>query len=275
MRKFLLNLLFMGLMVPWMTQAQDLVDYTVRTGVDSTKWMTLTSGATQIFGTSTDDQASSVMNIGFNFAFGEDTYSQFSVNSNGSMRLGSVAMGSSSSYGQFGTNANEYTPKISGCAKDIGTCSNGHIKYEVFGTAPARTLVVEYKMGYTYNSSNNADFMWQVQLHEDSNKVVLVYGHSLPGNNPSSYQTGLGISGSDFCIINPTTNAVTFYTSQHSTTYTVGSNGLYTYSIYESNDGYKAEIYYDAQGKPSSWTDTKPDGTVSSGTYDANGNRIP
>ena len=138
MRKFLLNLLFMGLMVPWMTQAQDLVDYTVRTGVDSTKWMTLTSGATQIFGTSTDDQASSVMNIGFNFAFGEDTYSQFSVNSNGSMRLGSVAMGSSSSYGQFGTNANEYTPKISGCAKDIGTCSNGHIKYEVFGTAPAR-----------------------------------------------------------------------------------------------------------------------------------------
>ena len=62
---------------------------------------------------------------------------------------------------------------------------------------------------------------------------------------------------------------------KHSTTYTVGSNGLYTYSIYESNDGYKAEIYYDAQGKPSSWTDTKPDGTVSSGTYDANGNRIP
>ena len=128
--------------------AQDLQDYTFRTGVDASKWVTLTDNATEIFGSSQDDFASSVMNIGFNFAFGEGTYSQFSVNTNGAMRLGSVAMGSSSSSGQFGTYANQYTPKISGCARDIGTCTGGYIKYEVFGTAPARTLVVEYKMGY-------------------------------------------------------------------------------------------------------------------------------
>ena len=62
---------------------------------------------------------------------------------------------------------------------------------------------------------------------------------------------------------------------KYTTTYTVGSNGLYTYSVHESNDGYKEEIFYDAQGKPSSWTERKSDGTISSGTYDANGNRIP
>lgn len=101
MRKFLLNLLFMAMMVPWITQAQDLVDYTFRTGVDSSKWIPLTSGATQLLGTDQDDAASSVANIGFNFAFGEDTYSQFSVSSNVAMRLGPSAMSSTTTAGQF------------------------------------------------------------------------------------------------------------------------------------------------------------------------------
>ena len=229
MKKLLLRLLLAVMLVPWAMQAQDLVDYTFRTGVDTSKWIPLTSGATQIFGTSQDDVASAVINIGFNFSFGEDTYSQFSVNTNGSMRLGATAMGSSSSYGQFGNTG--YMPKISGCAKDIGTCSNGYIKYEVIGTAPTRVLVVEHKMGNTYTSSINADVMWQVQLHEDSNKVVLVYGPTAPATTPSSFQTGLGVSATDFCVINPSTHAATFYTSAYSTTSSTwhGANRYYEF----------------------------------------------
>jgi hypothetical protein len=40
--------------------AQDLQDYTFRTGVDPSKWVTLTDNAIEIFGSSEDDAASSV-----------------------------------------------------------------------------------------------------------------------------------------------------------------------------------------------------------------------
>ena len=217
------------MLVPWAMQAQDLMDYTFRTGVDTSKWIPLTASATQIFGATTDDVASSVYDMGFNFSFGEDTYSEFSVNSNGSMRLGSTAMGNSSSYGQFGNTG--YMPKISGCAKDIGTCTGGYIKYEVIGTAPARILVVEYKMGNTWSSSTIADVMWQVQLHEDSNKVVLVYGSNTPGTTPSAFQTGLAASATDICIINPSTHTLSFHNTAYSSTYSTwhGANRYYEF----------------------------------------------
>ena len=229
MKKFLLNLLFMALMVPWMTQAQDLGTYTFHTGVDASKWVVLDATATELLGASNDDAASSVANIGFDFPFGEDTYSQFSVNSNGSMRLGAGAMGTSYSYGQF--NNSDYMPKISGCAADLGTCTGGYIKYQLVGTAPERVLVVEYKLGHTWSSSTQASVLWQVQLHEDSSKVVIVYGPTAPSSNPSSYQTGLGTSINDFYLINPTTHAATYHTSSSGATSSGwhGINRYYTF----------------------------------------------
>ena len=79
------------LFVPWVTQAQDVQDYTFATGVDNTMWITLSSSATHVTAIEgEDDAASSCINIGFPFNFGGTTYTQFSCNSNGRVRLGST-----------------------------------------------------------------------------------------------------------------------------------------------------------------------------------------
>ena len=233
--KFVLAMMLLSIMN--FSYAQDLKDYAFRTGVDTSKWITLTSNATELLGTNIDGWPSDAINIGFNFTFGEETYSQYSVNTDGAMRLGpgtmgSAVLGTTGTEGMFTSSTyNTYMPKISGCTKDLGTCSNGYVRSELFGTASNRILVVEYKLCYQYSTTNNADVMWQVQLHEDSNKVVLVYASSVPEIVPSGYQTGLGTSGSDFCLIDPSTHAATFYTTGQSTTYTTwhGTNRYYEF----------------------------------------------
>ncbi|MBO7227642.1 MAG: fibronectin type III domain-containing protein [Bacteroidales bacterium] len=215
MKRLFTIMLFAAMLLPWTMQGQIMPSYTFRTGVDSTKWITLDATATQIFGATQDDQASSVIDFGFNFQFGEDYYHQFSVSTNGLFTLGPVAAGTSNGYAKFSSSNN--FPKIIGVGKDLGTCTGGYIKYQIVGQAPSRTLVVEYKTGHHYTSTNIADVFWQVQLHEDSNKVVLVYGPTAPATIPSSYQSGLGVSINDFLIINPSTNAITHHTASYST----------------------------------------------------------
>ncbi len=57
----------------------------------------------------------------------------------------------------------------------------------------------------------------------------------------------------------------------HTTAYTVGSNGLYTYSIYQSNDGYVEEVFYDAKGNKANWKSVHTDGSKHQGIFDASG----
>ena len=62
--------------------AQTLADYTYTTGTDASRWITLTSPTNLI--TSTGDYAvSGVNDLGFSFMFGNQSYSQFSVNADG------------------------------------------------------------------------------------------------------------------------------------------------------------------------------------------------
>ena len=120
MRRLFTIMLFAAMLLPWAVNSQAIMpSYTFRTGVDSTKWITLDATATQIFGAAEDDNASSVIDFGFNFQFGEDFYHQFSVSTNGLMRLGSQAASSSTDGGKFG--ASSPFPKIVGIGRDLGT----------------------------------------------------------------------------------------------------------------------------------------------------------
>ena len=47
-------------------------------------------GSTQVISSASDDVNASIQNIGFVFNFAGSTYTQFSVNSNGLMRLGPI-----------------------------------------------------------------------------------------------------------------------------------------------------------------------------------------
>ena len=91
MKKFFTSILLIAaFLLPWVANAQSLGDYTYETGIDGSKWVTL-DDYTDVSGTANADSwASSVHNIGFAFPFGEEAYSQYSVNSDGNMRLGST-----------------------------------------------------------------------------------------------------------------------------------------------------------------------------------------
>ena len=166
MQKHLQKLLLIVAMmlVPWVTQAQTLNDYRFETGVDTSKWITLSSSATFIWNSYQDDQASSVYNLGFTFPFAEGSYSQFSVSSNGIFKLGTPAAVTTTTGGQFTSSYyNTSLPKICGIARDMSTGTNGYVHYEMTGTAPNRVFVCEFALTYTYGSSYNADVKWQTQ----------------------------------------------------------------------------------------------------------------
>ena len=74
-----------ALSVGWAANAQSsLAGYDFVTSTSANKWLALSS-TTNLLTSSGDGVASSVQNIGFSFPFGGSTYTQFSVNSDGSI----------------------------------------------------------------------------------------------------------------------------------------------------------------------------------------------
>jgi len=72
-------------------QSQSIVNYTFNTD-HSVVLDDLSTGSTQLIAGSSVDLASSVTDIGFSFYFMGAPYTQFSVNSNGQMRLGATVI---------------------------------------------------------------------------------------------------------------------------------------------------------------------------------------
>ena len=200
-------------------QTQTLADnYSFVTGVDTARWLALSS-PTNLMSGYHDDDASSVVNFGFDFTFCGVSYHQFSVNSNGNFRLGGTATSSSTQSGMF--NSSNYTsnlPKIGGVVRDMGTGSGGGVFWEVQGTAPNRVLVCEFRLGYTYGSSYTPDVKWQIQLEETTNKVTIVYGPQ-PGIMPESWQSGLASTSSDIVLIDPSSHTASYHTGATETTF--------------------------------------------------------
>ena len=84
MKKSLRLFLFAVFFLPLALNAQLSAIYQFSTGIDTTKWYTLTSDSTLLkVGTGNDSYASPVLNIGFTFNFAGVDYTQFSVNSDG------------------------------------------------------------------------------------------------------------------------------------------------------------------------------------------------
>ncbi|MCG2611374.1 T9SS type A sorting domain-containing protein [Flavobacterium sp. SM15] len=136
----------------------------------------MSSGTTQLVGAGLDAAASVVTNIGFNFVFMGTGFTQFSVNEDGQLKLGSVVVGTNS-YGITGGTA--AAPLLTALNADFRTgTTTGKIHYKLVGTAPNRTLVVEFKdMQIFYTGTAAAgNSTWQMRLYETSGSVEYVYG---------------------------------------------------------------------------------------------------
>ena len=119
-----------------------------------------------------DDNGTAALNIGFNFDFYGTTYFQFYIASNGFISFSGTGM----------TGAASRTPTtlptstipnnmIAVVWDDLNPGAGGTIKYQVFGTAPNRKLVVEYLNVPFYNASQTISA--QAHLYEGTNNIEI------------------------------------------------------------------------------------------------------
>jgi hypothetical protein len=176
------------------TQAQTAGQYGFSTATNSSL-IDMSSGTTNIFATGTyrDDDASALQTIDFTFRFCGTDYTQYSINSNGQMRLGSTVIAGGS------TSAGSNTPMIIPLSGDNSLQSAGKVHFKVLGSAPDRILVVEWdKVRVNYSSSDvTGPFCtFQVLLYETSNVINFIYG-TMYNRSTSSQSRSVGISNSN------------------------------------------------------------------------------
>lgn len=225
MKAFLRSLtLVAALCVGWAANAQSLADYTYATGVDATKWVTITD-STNLLGTgNADGRASSLQNIGFTFPFGEDVYTQFSVNSDGNLRLGSTVTGTGAYSTPFNTNANSNNPKINFLGCDGYFLDTIHYVYAE-NTVDANNdsiLAVEFCLGTYTSATRSQKYKWQVHMFP-SGKIEVVMASTAPNDAPATTnQKGLCVNSQDGWIID-SDNIATHFTSGSTVTWPSGS----------------------------------------------------
>ena len=185
--------------VPWVTLAQSLGEYTFSTGIDTTRWINMESATQILTPSNSDGLASSVQNIGFSFPFGNNSYMQYSVNTDGNLRLGSTVTGTGNYSIPFSAaNANANNPKINffGC-DGYGVAGIHYVKaLNTVDSNEDSLLVVEFCMGTNNSTTRNNLYKWQVHLYPNGN-IEAVFGLAPTAGPSAVHQQGLCIDASD------------------------------------------------------------------------------
>ncbi len=195
----------------------------------------MSTGATQLVAASSDDTASAVTNIGFDFRYDGELYTQFSVNANGLVKLGGVVITTAFNNATgFATTTN--APKIAPYFDDLCVGSDGLIRYKVIGSAPNRTLVVEWhNMKITRNSTctgavGNGSF--QMWMHETTGVIEFVYG-AMPAAaaTDAGYTIGLQAgTATNFASVTTSDNTVSYTTHNSTQTDAIPAGTKYTFT---------------------------------------------
>lgn len=242
MKRVFLQIAFMATVS--VLSAQTAANYVFSTSTGAT--LDAMTGSTQLIGAGVDDGVSSVTSIGFPFVYESVTYTQFSVSSNGLVRLGGTVV--SSDY----TNAisdNSDNPKIMPMWDDISTGTGGSVRYLVTGSAPNRILKIQHygRMDAAEGSASNSTF--QVWFYECSNVIEFIYG---TGSNPPSATIGIaGATYTNYMARNHVTNHTAASSGATNSIATWPGSGLkYTFTPPAAN--YRA-CFYDMNFGSSSW----------------------
>ena len=178
MKKYLLVFIFLwGISAAF---AQSTLNYGF-THASNASLTDMSSGSTNLLipATETGDFVSTLAPIGFDFWLMGNLYTQFSVNSNGLMRLGKTAVTN------VGINTGPNSTTNSACLyafwdnlNSYSTSGTSKVRYKLSGTAPNRILTVEWRDFIICNNSLDADRLstWQVKLYETTGVFEYVYG---------------------------------------------------------------------------------------------------
>ena len=214
-----------ALCVGWVANAQSLETYTYSTGVDESMWITVTD-STNLLGTgNADARASSVQSIGFAFPFANSSFTQFSVNSDGNLRLGPTVTGTANYSTPFSSaNSSINNPKINFLGCDGYYLDTIHYVFaqNTVDASNDSLLVVEFCLGTFTSSTRSQKFKWQVHMYPSGN-IVVVFAPVAPNQAPAtSNQKGICFNSGDGWII-ASDNTATHFTSGSSTTWASGS----------------------------------------------------
>lgn len=180
-----------------------------------------------------DDDASAVTPIGFTFNFDGTAYTQFSVNANGLMRLGPVAV--STVFTNSLSTATD-NPKIAPLFEDLCTSSaaaGGTIHYKMIGSPGSRKLIVEWKnmkfRSTTCSSVPDNTMTFQAWLTEGSDRIDFVYG-TFGTVAPTSYSVGLAGGVGNFASVTAAAAPTVSYTAaNNSNTFVIPNNTQYSF----------------------------------------------
>lgn len=210
MKKTFLSIM-MCLALGMVAKAQMMIDtWGLTSGVDTTLWMDISGhDTTLIAGGNKTAGRSGLVDIGFPFSLGESTHTQFSVNVNGTVRLGSTLASSSGYYSQpLGSNQSN-GPKIEPYGYRARFDDSCYTRMALLGDSGSRVLVVETRL--MENESVSVKRMrFQVQLFE-SGGLRIVYGDSDALPNLHTTQNGVVAAtgtGRDIVFINFCTHEV-------------------------------------------------------------------
>ena len=218
-------MLIAAMCVGWVANAQSLETYTYSTGVDESMWITVTDSTNLLVSGTADSKYSSVQSIGFAFPFANSSFTQFSVNSDGNLRLGPTVTGTANYLTPFSAaNSSINNPKINFLGCDGYYVDTLHYVYaqNTVDASNDSLLVVEFCLGTYTSSTRSQQFRWQVHMYPSGN-IVVVFAPVAPNQAPAtSNQKGICFNSGDGWII-ASDNTATHFTSGSSTTWSSGS----------------------------------------------------
>jgi hypothetical protein len=212
--------IFLLLLAVKLTQAQTAASYVYSTNA-STGIEILTS-PTSLLASGLDDAASSLTAIGFTFNFAGTPYTTFSASSNGLLCLGTTAP---TTYTNLFPGTVSTFPFFMPFWDDLYTAGNG-VRYQVFGTAPNRKLVVEWEV-HNCCTVVPADKKFQAWLSETSNQIHFVYDF---GANVNSSTIGIANTAADYQSVTSSTHTVSTSVVENANATWPGSSRAYIFS---------------------------------------------
>jgi len=139
--------------------------------------------------------------IPFHFKFGNDSFQNCYISTNGFLSFGQTSPGNTNYTPLSSTTT--YYGAISAIGADLLAVSDsntrGRILWDTIGTFPNRVFIVEWRDFARYTTSTTNYYLWsfQIQLHENGNKIAIVYSdfNRMVGTPVSNTTCQVGLRG--------------------------------------------------------------------------------
>ncbi|GAA4389726.1 hypothetical protein GCM10023186_37270 [Hymenobacter koreensis] len=153
---------------------------------------------TAIVVTDPDDDNSTAQPIGFTFVYNGQSFTQFVLNTNGALKLGSTPPSDDLDYFPESTDPADQNMLFPLFQDLVAASATTSFRVATTGAAPNRVCTVEWSGMREFDSPaqlTNGSF--QVKLYETTNQIEFVYGPATPGTGASAEAlAAIGIKGS-------------------------------------------------------------------------------